>query len=57
MDVSVSLGSRLEVTVDYLLFLHDSGCSGLVASLHLYGVPFYFKLLGWEDMTKAFLVT
>lgn len=44
--VSVSLSSWLEVTIDYLLFLPDYGCSGSLDSQHLSGVAFYFKLLG-----------
>lgn len=40
--------SRLEVTADHLLFLRSTGCLGLS------GVAFYFRLLGWTDVTKAF---
>ncbi|XP_056385746.1 uncharacterized protein LOC130281967 [Hyla sarda] len=47
---------RLEVTVDYLLSLRSANFSALVARRRLAGVSFYFRLLGWEDITKRFLI-
>lgn len=41
--VSASSSSWLEVAIDYLSFLRDSGCSGLVASQSLSGVACYFR--------------
>ncbi|XP_056411358.1 uncharacterized protein LOC130355345 [Hyla sarda] len=55
-NVSGCSDSRLEVTVDYLLSLRASHFSALVARRRLAGVSFYFRLLGWEDVTKRFLI-
>lgn len=53
--VAICVDSWLEVTVDYLMFLRDSGCSGLGAARRLSGIALHFRLLGWEDVTTAFL--
>lgn len=56
-DVAASAQSRLEVTLDYFLQLRGNGCSGSVAARRLAGVSFYFRVLGWLDVTKDFIIT
>lgn len=56
-DVATCDNNRLEVSLDSLLRLCSEGCSGLVASRRMAGDAFYFRLLGWHHVTKAFLVT
>ncbi|XP_056407274.1 uncharacterized protein LOC130298362 isoform X1 [Hyla sarda] len=55
-NVAECLDTRLAVTVDYLLLLRSANLSALVARRRLSGVSFYFRLLGWEDVTKRFLI-
>lgn len=47
---------RIEVTIDYLLFLRESGLSAAVAQRRLSGLSFHFKLRNWSDSTKSFVI-
>lgn len=44
---------RLEVTTEYMLPLRKLGVS---AQKRLAGLSFHFKLRGWSDVTKAFVI-
>lgn len=46
----------LEVTTDYLLHLREGGASTALAQRRLTGIGFHFKLRGWVDVTKNFLI-
>ncbi|XP_069599344.1 uncharacterized protein [Ranitomeya imitator] len=48
--------ARLEVTVEFLLLLWNSEISGSSAQQRLSGLAFYFQLLDWPDVTKAFII-
>lgn len=47
---------RLEVTTEYMLQLRELGVSSSVVQKKLSGVSFHFKLRGWEDVTKTFVI-
>ncbi|KAM4031882.1 LOW QUALITY PROTEIN: uncharacterized protein ACNLHF_019259 [Anomaloglossus baeobatrachus] len=49
--------ARLAATVRYLIHLRDSGFSGSVARNRLTGIAFHFKLRGWSDITKSFIIS
>ncbi|XP_044158602.1 uncharacterized protein LOC122944427 isoform X1 [Bufo gargarizans] len=55
-DVASRDDVRLEVTVEWLLGMRERGVSAPVARRKLAGVAFYFKLYGWPDVTKMFLI-
>lgn len=44
------------MTIDYLLFLRESGVSAAVAQRRLSGLSFHFKLRNWPDSTKSFVI-
>lgn len=54
--VDASDAVRLEVTVDYFLRLREQGVSAAVAQRRLAGISFNFKLRGWVDITKNFVL-
>lgn len=54
--VDVSDRDRLQVTIDYFIALRSAGVSAAVAQRRLAGLSFHFKLRGWGDVTKHFLV-
>lgn len=54
--VDVSDPVHLEVTVDYLLRLRDSNVSAAMAQRKLASISFHFKLRGWSDITKTFVI-
>ncbi|CAJ0946547.1 unnamed protein product [Ranitomeya imitator] len=47
---------RLQVTLAFLARLQASGVSGAAARNCISGVAFHFKLRGWPDSTKHFLI-
>lgn len=47
---------RLEVTTEYMLRLHKIGVSAAVSQHRLGRVSFHFKLRGWLDVTKTFVI-
>lgn len=48
--------ARLEVTIAYVVHLRGQGCSASLAQRRLAGLAFHFKLRGWADITKAFVI-
>lgn len=54
--VDVDDSSRMEVTIDYMIQLRELGVSSAGAQKRLAGLSFHFKLRGWSDVTKAFVI-
>ncbi|CAJ0965237.1 unnamed protein product [Ranitomeya imitator] len=48
--------SRMQVTMAFLARMHAKGVSGAVARNCVSALAFHFKLRGWSDLTKHFLV-
>ncbi|OCT76262.1 hypothetical protein XELAEV_18031458mg [Xenopus laevis] len=48
---------RLQLTIDYLLQVRANGYSATVAQRRLSGLAFYFKLAGWHNVTKHFVIS
>ncbi|XP_031758455.1 uncharacterized protein LOC116410934 isoform X1 [Xenopus tropicalis] len=44
-------------TINYLVALRARGGSAISAQRRLTGLAFFFKLLGWQDVTKHFIIT
>ncbi|XP_044136651.1 uncharacterized protein LOC122928152 [Bufo gargarizans] len=55
-DVGARDDLRLEVTVEWLLYLRSLRVSAAVAQRRLSGIAFHFKLRGWSDVTKHFVI-
>ncbi|XP_077106734.1 uncharacterized protein LOC143764733 isoform X1 [Ranitomeya variabilis] len=48
---------RMQVTMAFLSKMHAKGVSGAVARNRVSALAFHFKLRGWSDSTKHFLVS
>lgn len=48
--------ARLQVTLEFLLRLRQSGATGVLAQHKLTGISFHFQLRGWENVGQAFVV-
>lgn len=55
-QVATSETARMEVTVDYILQLRESGVSASLVQRRLSGLAFHFKLRNWGDVTKCFVI-
>ncbi|XP_044134425.1 uncharacterized protein LOC122926964 [Bufo gargarizans] len=55
-NVATQDSLRLEVTVEWLLKLRSMGVSAPVAQRRLSGVAFFFRLCGWPDVSKHFVI-
>ncbi|XP_077148900.1 uncharacterized protein LOC143809782 isoform X1 [Ranitomeya variabilis] len=54
--VGSSEEARMQVTMAFLSKMHSMGVSGSVARNRVSALAFHFKLRGWPDSTKHFLV-
>ncbi|XP_069608836.1 uncharacterized protein [Ranitomeya imitator] len=55
--VGSSEEARMQVTMAFLSKMHATGVSGSVARNRVSALVFHFKLRGWPDSTKHFLVS
>ncbi|XP_069585211.1 uncharacterized protein [Ranitomeya imitator] len=55
--VGSSEDARMQVTMAFLSKMHAMGVSGSVARNRVSALAFHFKLRGWPDSTKHFLVS
>ncbi|CAJ0949784.1 unnamed protein product [Ranitomeya imitator] len=55
--VGSSEEARMQVTMAFLSKMHAMGVSGSVARNRVSALAFHFKLRGWPDSTKHFLVS
>ncbi|CAJ0940265.1 unnamed protein product [Ranitomeya imitator] len=55
--VGSSEDARIQVTMAFLSKMHAMGVSGSVARNRVSALAFHFKLRGWSDSTKHFLVS
>lgn len=47
---------RLEVTTDYIMELRRQSVTAALVQQRLAGLAFHFKLRGWPDVTKSFII-